>query len=102
MADDDAHFRLRIPRDLKTWVEASARENKRSINAEILNCIELVKSGLINNNIKVSEDIFKNFDQKDIFTIVELANTQATIKAQIQELHKNQIHLQKLVSQIKK
>ncbi|MCE2563405.1 Arc family DNA-binding protein [Komagataeibacter sp. FNDCF1] len=44
---DDAHFRLRIPRHLKEWVEEKAKANNRSINAEILSCIELAKSGMV-------------------------------------------------------
>lgn len=36
----DAHFRLRIPRPLKEWVEESAKRNNRSINAEIISCLE--------------------------------------------------------------
>ncbi|MFW6681760.1 Arc family DNA-binding protein [Komagataeibacter intermedius] len=44
---DDAHFRLRIPRHLKEWVEEKAKANNRSINAEILSCIELAKDGIL-------------------------------------------------------
>ncbi|MDT8871615.1 Arc family DNA-binding protein [Komagataeibacter rhaeticus] len=44
---DDAHFRLRIPRHLKEWVEERAKANNRSINAEILSCIELAKDGVL-------------------------------------------------------
>ncbi|QOF94204.1 Arc family DNA-binding protein [Novacetimonas hansenii] len=44
---DDAHFRLRIPRHLKEWVEERAEANNRSINAEILSCIELAKDGVL-------------------------------------------------------
>ncbi|WP_029606401.1 Arc family DNA-binding protein [Kozakia baliensis] len=35
MEEKDAHFRLRIPSDLKEWVDEQARANNRSINAEI-------------------------------------------------------------------
>ncbi|OAG73484.1 Arc-like DNA binding domain protein [Gluconobacter japonicus] len=42
---DDAHFRLRIPRSIKDWVEERAKANNRSINAEILSCLELVRTG---------------------------------------------------------
>ncbi|QNT79309.1 Arc family DNA-binding protein [Entomobacter blattae] len=36
MTEETAHFRLRIPQDLKKEVEVSAKANNRSINAEIL------------------------------------------------------------------
>lgn len=51
---DDAHFRLRIPRHLKEWVEEKAKANNRSINAEILSCIELAKDGVV-----IREDVAK-------------------------------------------
>lgn len=37
---DDAHFRLRIPRHLKEWVDEQAKASNRSINSEIIHCIE--------------------------------------------------------------
>lgn len=40
MAKDDAHFRLRIPPDLKVEIEAAAAANNRSINAEIVSRLE--------------------------------------------------------------
>ncbi|WP_080986806.1 Arc family DNA-binding protein [Acetobacter sp. A11-2] len=40
---DEAHFRLRIPRDLKEWVEKEAEKNHRSINAEIVHLIDSAK-----------------------------------------------------------
>lgn len=40
---DEAHFRLRIPRDLKEWVEKEAEKNHRSINAQIVHLIDLAK-----------------------------------------------------------
>lgn len=40
MAKDDPHFRLRIPADLKDEIEAAAKENNRSINAEIVSRLE--------------------------------------------------------------
>ena len=33
---DDAHFRLRLPVDLKAEIEASAVANNRSLNAEVV------------------------------------------------------------------
>ncbi|MFT9361234.1 Arc family DNA-binding protein [Acetobacter okinawensis] len=41
---DEAHFRLRIPRDLKEWVEEQAEKNHRSINAQIVHLIDSAKS----------------------------------------------------------
>ncbi len=40
MSRDDPHFRLRIPETLKREIEASARENSRSITAEIVHRLE--------------------------------------------------------------
>lgn len=40
MSRDDLHFRLRIPPDLKERVEAAAKENKRSMTAEIVARLE--------------------------------------------------------------
>jgi hypothetical protein len=40
MARDDPHFRLRIPEALKDQVEASAKANNRSMNAEIISRLE--------------------------------------------------------------
>ena len=40
MSRDDPHFRLRVPADLKDQIEASAKRNKRSINAEIGSMLE--------------------------------------------------------------
>jgi len=40
MTRDDPHFRLRIPETLKREIEASARENSRSITAEIVHRLE--------------------------------------------------------------
>ncbi|QNT79308.1 Arc family DNA-binding protein [Entomobacter blattae] len=37
------HYRLRIPDDLKKWVREQSIENKRSINGQILFCIERMK-----------------------------------------------------------
>lgn len=57
MSDDDAHFRLRIPRHLKEWVEKNAKANNRSINAEILSCIELAQSGMVLHENKAREKL---------------------------------------------
>lgn len=34
------HFRLRIPKGTKDWIKASANQNRRSLNAEIVFCLE--------------------------------------------------------------
>ncbi|MGE7204920.1 Arc family DNA-binding protein [Sphingomonas sp. NPDC019816] len=36
MAREDPMLRVRLPRDLKEFVQASARENHRSMNGEII------------------------------------------------------------------
>jgi hypothetical protein len=41
MSRDDPHFRLRVPPDLHDRIAASAKKNSRSINAEIVNRLEL-------------------------------------------------------------
>ncbi|MEI3856007.1 MULTISPECIES: Arc family DNA-binding protein [Ensifer] len=40
MARQDPHFRLRIPEALKDQIEAAARNNARSITAEIVERLE--------------------------------------------------------------
>jgi hypothetical protein len=40
MARDDLHFRLRIPEDLKLRVEKAAKDNHRSMTAEIVAALE--------------------------------------------------------------
>jgi len=40
MSREDPHFRLRFPNDLREKVEAAARENKRSMTAEIIARLE--------------------------------------------------------------
>lgn len=40
MAKDDPHFRLRLPVELKNEIEQAAKENNRSINAEIISRLE--------------------------------------------------------------
>lgn len=40
MSRDIAPFGLRLPSDLKALIEASARENKRSVNSEIVGRLE--------------------------------------------------------------
>lgn len=43
MAKDDPYFRMRIPREIKDWIENEAKENKRSQNSQIIYCIEQQK-----------------------------------------------------------
>lgn len=40
MAKDDPHFRLRLPVELKLEIEKAAKDNNRSINAEIISRLE--------------------------------------------------------------
>lgn len=40
MSRDDPHFRLRVPGDLKEQIEAAAKRNKRSMNAEVVSRLE--------------------------------------------------------------
>ncbi|MCL8382488.1 Arc family DNA-binding protein [Xanthobacter aminoxidans] len=40
MARNDPHFRLRLPADLKEKIEFSAKENNRSLNAEIVSRLD--------------------------------------------------------------
>ncbi|KTT24263.1 Arc domain-containing protein [Pseudomonas oryzihabitans] len=39
MSRNDAQFKLRLPADLKAWLEARAKENFHSMQAEILGLI---------------------------------------------------------------
>lgn len=36
MAREDSHIRIRLPTDLKNFVQTSARQNERSVNGEIV------------------------------------------------------------------
>lgn len=47
MQKPDVHFRLRLPVALKEWVEKRANENNRSINAEIIFCLQQAKDGVV-------------------------------------------------------
>lgn len=40
MTREDLHFRLRIPEAVKAWIEDAARENHRSMTAEIVASLE--------------------------------------------------------------
>lgn len=39
-SQNDPQFKLRLPAELKTWIDAQARLNNRSINAEIVARLE--------------------------------------------------------------
>lgn len=57
MARDDPHLRLRIPESLKDQVEASAKANNRSMNAEIISRLERsfdVDDGLVGLETRVA------------------------------------------------
>lgn len=40
MSRSDPQFKLRLPLELKERIEEDAKKNKRSINAEIVSCLE--------------------------------------------------------------
>lgn len=40
MSRDDLHFRLRIPKDIKSWVKETASNNRRSMTSEIVFILE--------------------------------------------------------------
>lgn len=46
MARDDPQFRIRLPADLKSWVERHAAVNNRSLNAEIVHILTMERSRL--------------------------------------------------------
>ncbi|CAK7192254.1 hypothetical protein COMNV_00445 [Commensalibacter sp. Nvir] len=43
MIQNDSQCRIRIPKELKNWIEKQAKENKRSLNSQIVYCIERIK-----------------------------------------------------------
>lgn len=43
---DIKHFKLRTPIEIANWVMKEAKENKRSLNAQILYCIEQTKKAV--------------------------------------------------------
>ncbi|MBS9779917.1 MAG: Arc family DNA-binding protein [Moraxellaceae bacterium] len=45
-------FGLRIPKELKTWLQQQAKLNKRSLNSEILIRLEQSKTAEVNNDKK--------------------------------------------------
>ncbi|CAK7192255.1 hypothetical protein COMNV_00446 [Commensalibacter sp. Nvir] len=53
-----SHFRLRLPNDLKQKLETEAKNNKRSINAQIL---YMLNDALIANSMKA--EIFENLNE---------------------------------------
>lgn len=63
MARDDPHFRLRLPAELKEKIEFSAKENNRSINAEILSRLE--------NSFSVQVDISIPNKSPDLLRAIE-------------------------------
>jgi hypothetical protein len=40
LAREDAHFRLRIPDDVRAWVQKTAEENRRSMTGQIIFILE--------------------------------------------------------------
>lgn len=59
MAREDLHFRLRIPEDLKTAIEAEAEKNRRSMTAEIVERLENSLKGYF-----VGEDEFSDVETR--------------------------------------
>lgn len=41
--DDDVKFSLRIPRDIRQWLEVEAHRERRSVNAHILRLLQTIK-----------------------------------------------------------
>jgi hypothetical protein len=60
MAKDDLHFRLRIPDDLKGKVQAAARDNHRSITAEIITRL----SDSFNDGANPDHDMLRDISSK--------------------------------------
>lgn len=44
MARGDAEMRIRVPHDVKAWVEAQAKENDRSQTAQIVHVLKSVRA----------------------------------------------------------
>lgn len=53
MARKDPQFNVRMPQELKEMIEASARDNQRSINAEIVHHLRnaMEEAGYINDDL---------------------------------------------------
>ena len=66
MSRDDPHFRLRVPPELHDRVAAAAKENGRSMNAEIVVRLELsFASGSdekLDTILRNLDTILRNFD----------------------------------------
>lgn len=79
MSRDDPHFRLRVPTELKTRIEAAAAENNRSMNAEIVARLEASFQGLdglppgLTARVKASADTKGRSVQEEIVQALEIS-----------------------------
>lgn len=62
MARDDPQFRIRLPADLKAWVENAAKKSNRSLNAEIVQRLEGSRFGGLAADVPASEGL--NSDER--------------------------------------
>ncbi|MBO9441373.1 Arc family DNA-binding protein [Phaeobacter italicus] len=72
MARDDLHFRLRIPEDLKYRVERAARENHRSMTAEIVATLEEAYPAPADPEEAELEEILKRYSPETRRKIIKL------------------------------
>lgn len=99
MSRDDLHFRLRIPEDLKKKVEISARENHRSMTAEIVARLEAtftVNVKMLQAEIaKPAKDVSPNDDQSAFIITAEQAQeiqkAITEIKEELRKMRENPI-----------
>ncbi|MEW9272407.1 Arc family DNA-binding protein [Gluconobacter oxydans] len=64
MARTDPQFKLRLPADLKAWVEESAKHNQRSLNAEIVFLLNEARQNARDADEAFSNDIRLNEDDE--------------------------------------
>lgn len=59
------HFKLRTPIEIADWVAKEAKENKRSLNAQIIYCIEQIKKATDLTDQSVSVAFSTNHSERE-------------------------------------
>lgn len=92
MQKSDVHFRLRLPVALKEWVESRAAENNRSINAEIIFCLQQVKDGVVITRETLEREmapLIEDAISKRMAVIeTQVATLEAALRVTMDKLHK--------------
>ena len=97
----DAHFRLRIPRPLKEWVEENAKRNNRSINAEIISRLESTRRE--ENELGNPSLSMVNYLKEKHLTLTMMADIERSFLSNVQRrgLAQNIVNKVKVYSEVK-